>query len=124
MRKLTSLSLGIALASTIFVALPAAAAEIDGNLGPCAMPGAGVNGEYVFGGVGTLTHQAVNGMQATMVCESTGITNDSGSTAELSGFECGVTLPDGEMIWTHDSHATITTWGRATLTCNVAVSAA
>jgi hypothetical protein len=120
MRKLVSIAAGLALATTVFAAVPASAdqAVVTHAGGVCGMVGADKDGNFIFGGYGTVTHMVVNDNYAIMRCQASGITNDSGSTQRFTGFPCGVRGMDG---WAYDSHATITKNGNASLTCKMPV---
>ena len=120
MRKLVSIAAGLALATTVFAAVPASAdpAVLTRAGGQCGMVGADADGNFIFGGYGTVTHMVVNDNYAIMRCQASGITNDSGRTQHFSGFSCGVLGVDG---YATDSHATITKNGNASLTCKLLV---
>lgn len=120
MRKLVSIAAGLALASTVLVAIPASAgpAFVAKDQGICGMVGADKDGSFMFGGLGTVTHVVVNKNWAIMKCKGKGITNRSGRTQHFSGFPCGVI---GKSGWVYDSHATVTKNGNATVTCKMPV---
>lgn len=120
MRKIISLSLGVALASTVLVAVPATAgpAAVVRDQGACGMASSGSKGELV-GALGTLTHAVQNDHVAVMTCQGQ-VPNDSGRTQHYSGFMCYVYLPREQgLLITTDSHATVTKNGKATMTCKV-----
>jgi hypothetical protein len=118
MRKITSLSMGVALAAIVFAAVPAAADSATvARGGDCAMPGFGEGGEPVFGGMGTMKKVVRNDNHATMTCKGTDILNDYGRTHQLTGFGCYVMLPGEDWILTADSSVTVTRDGKATLKC-------
>jgi hypothetical protein len=121
MRKLVSIAAGLALATTVFAAVPASAdpAVVATNQGICGMVGADKDGTPIFGGLGTVTHVVVNDDHSIMKCKGTGIDNLSGRTQHFSGFTCGVI---GQSGWAYDSHATVSKSGKATLTCRVTFS--
>jgi hypothetical protein len=120
-RKTISLSLGVALASMVLVAVPVSAdSSVVQDLGPCALPGVDGNGFFTYGGVGTLTHAVQNDNTAVTTCQGSGMTNELGSTQYFSGFLCYAILPQGDgLVETFDSEATVTSTGEATMTCTV-----
>jgi hypothetical protein len=118
MRKIISLSMGVALAAVVFAAVPAAADSArSARGGDCAMPGFGSGGELVFGGMGSVKNIERNENQATMTCKGTGIVNDFGRARDLSGFGCYVMLPGEDWILTADSRVTVAKNGKATMKC-------
>ena len=112
MRKIISLSLGVALASTVFVAVPASADPaavvrdhpVFGDHPVCGIAGANSSGELVGDPSGVLTHVVQNDHHAVMTCKGDAVVNDSGRTQHYSGFACGVYLPGGG--YTHDGRLT------------------
>ena len=119
MRKLISLSMGVALAMTVFVAVPtlAESAVVVRDQGQCGMPGADADGNLIFGGVGTVTHVVENKHHVIMKCKGSGLVNDSGRAQHFSGHMCGALRPDGSIVFTEDSGATVTKWGEGSVTC-------
>jgi hypothetical protein len=118
-RKLISLSLGVALATTVFVAVPAAAdsAVVVRDQGMCGMPGADADGNITFGGIGEVTHIVENQNRVIMTCKGDGLVNDSGRGQHFSGYTCGTLRPDGSFVFTDDSHATVSKSGKGSVTC-------
>ena len=121
MRKLVSMAAGLALATTVFAAVPASAdpAVVIRPDGMCGMPGADADGNIIRGGIGVVTHVVQNDNHLLMTCKGQGITNLSGRGQHLSGFGCAVTPAVGQMVVTDESHATVSKSGKATLTCTV-----
>ena len=88
------------------------------NDGLCGMAGADANGNFIFGGIGTVTTVVENANRAILSCKGEGITNESASAHAFQGFLCGISLPSGEgFALTYESRATVSPNGLATLTC-------
>jgi hypothetical protein len=121
-RKLISLSLGVALAATVFVVIPVSAEPaIVVSGGDCGLPAVNPAGEIVAGTVGTVSNSLRNDNGAKVTCKGESF-NDSGRTQHFSGFGCFVSLHDeAGFVMTFDSHATITRNGMATMTCKAVV---
>ena len=123
MRKIISLSMGVALAATVFAAVPTMAESVTvARGGDCAMPGFGGGGEPVFGGFGKVKNVVKNHGFVTMTCKGTGITNDYGNGLQLDGFGCYVMLPDADWILTDDARVTVSKNGNATMKCTAALA--
>lgn len=125
MRRIISLSMGVAFAVTAFAALPASAEPavvVRGDV--CGLPGVTAEGD--LGGVymGTTSNAVRNKNNAKVTCKGESA-NDAGRTLHFSGFGCLVSPLDGsDYILTYDSHATITKKGKATLTCRTTLPGA
>ncbi|MEX1296048.1 MAG: hypothetical protein AB1Z67_07745 [Candidatus Limnocylindrales bacterium] len=121
MRRVISLAMGVALAVTVFAAVPASAqpAIVIHDQGMCGLPGADADGGLIFGGYGTVTHVVENSNYTIMKCKSRDLVNESGRAQTFSGYACGVVLPSGGFAVTEDSHATVSKSGRGTVTCKV-----
>ena len=116
MRKIISLSLGVALTATLFAAVPTMAeSAVVSRGGDCGLPGFEGGGLVVA--AGTVKKLVRNDNHWIMTCKGTGIPNDLGRTEKLSGFGCAVMLPEGGWIMTSDSHVTIAKNGNATMKC-------
>jgi hypothetical protein len=123
-RKLISLSLGVALATTVFLAVPASAdsAIVVRDQGQCGMVGSDADGNVIFGGVGEITHIVRNGDHAVMTCKGRDIINDSGRGQHSAGFGCTVMLPGGVIVPADDSQATVSKSGEAMTKCRVSLT--
>jgi hypothetical protein len=114
---------GVTVAMLILMGSGAAMAEpaaIIKDDGLCGMPGADANGNFIFGGVGQVTHVVENGNTIVFTCKGTGLTNLSGRGQNFNSFLRGVISPytlSGEI--TDDTHATVAANGNGTMTCVV-----
>ena len=121
MRRLVSVAMGMALALTVLVVVPAAAdpAIVARDAGPCAMPASDADGDILFDGDNSeATHIVANDNVVVLTCKGSEVTNESGRGQHFSGFPCMVVL-GGEEWTTDDTHATVAKNGQGTMTCKV-----
>ena len=123
MRKIISLSIGVALAATVFAALPAAAESATVTRGGgCGLPGLDGDGNLIGQDrLGTIKKLVVNDNSAMLVCKGTEIQNDYERTRVDSGFPCAVFLPDGSVGMTEDSFVKIGKDGDVIMKCTLAL---
>ncbi len=125
MRKIISLSIGVALAATVFAALPAAAGSATVTRGgDCGLPGLDVDGGLIRPGrMGTVKRFVVNDNHAKLTCKGTEIENDYGRTHVVAGFSvCGLPARRGRtpiVGITEDSFAKISKDGNAIVQCTL-----
>lgn len=100
--------------SSIAFADPAIVIKNDGS---CGMPGADVNGNLVFGGIGMATTVVQNDNKVMLKCKGYPILNQSGIEQEFKEFSCGIDVPLGGMVFTQNTHATVSEDGVGTMTC-------
>lgn len=114
MTRLLTLFVLLGLASAVLMADPAIV--INRGTGACGMPGSDVDGNIIFGGIGTATVVVENGNKVMVKCQGT-VTNLSDRAQSFEGFTCGV--GDGQL--TDDSRATVSAngdgTGNGTVTC-------
>lgn len=89
------------------------------NGGSCGMPGADGDGNIIFGGVGTVTTIVQNDNKVMLKCMGYPILNQSGSGQAFRDFSCGIGLPGGGLVFTTDTHATVSADEVGTLTCTL-----
>jgi len=88
--------------------------------GTCGMVGSDASGNAIFGGLGNVQLIVDNaGGKLQLTCKGSNIENDSGKGQHFTGFLCGVVDPDGGVLITTDSDATVSASGQASLTCRV-----
>jgi len=92
-------------------------AEINNNFF-CGVPGANADGNIIFGGVTTDSHEVTANSNTGVVvlkCKLKGVVNDSGVDQEFFGFGCG-TSGGGTTI---NTHASVSAEGNVMMTCKV-----
>ena len=121
MRKIISLSIGVALAATVFAALPAAAGSATVTSGgACGLPGLDAVGNLIGQErPGTVEKLVVNDNSAKLTCKGTKIRNDYERTHAESGFQCAVFLPDGSFDLTEDSFVKVGKDGDVIMKCTL-----
>lgn len=91
----------------------------------CTMPGADAQGNIITHEDGRTKSLVKTGNTLTLQCEGTSVTNLSGRAQRYSGFRCAVTSPgDGTLLFTYDSHGTVSASGASSLTCRAGTDAA
>ena len=129
MRKIISLSMGVALAVTVFAAAPAAAESATvSSGGDCFIPGFGSGGELVapmnqdgkiiYGKIKKLV-QVDNHWMITCKGDipNNYRPNNKPQAHQAAGWGCYVPTPSGEYVATWDSFVKITKDGKASMKC-------
>jgi hypothetical protein len=97
--------------------LSAQGAIVIKNVALCSVAGADANGNLIVGGTGLITTIVENGNKVMLKCKGDGIINDSGRGQNFDGFGCGWEQPSGGIVFTTDTHATVSKSGVGTMTC-------
>ncbi len=94
------------------------AAWVQRDVSLCGMLGSDVNGDPIFGGLGTVTHEVENNNIVVITCKGTNLINLSGRAQSYSGFLCGlITLKDDAPELTTDTHAVVAANGTGSMQC-------
>ena len=84
---------------------------------PCGIFVGSVEEGTSAGGEGVITMLLENTDKVMMKCKGTGLENLTGVAQSAEGFLCGIVTPEGLVLETEDTRATVSASGVGTMTC-------